>query len=193
MMNDYIIPTIINQSEVLKSNTYNINDESKPQMWLENPKDILSDNFLQILDFFYIPCVVCILFFKPKNFVERFAHIDLQTSDLVQTHAFNILTQGTNSTMSWYEKKNFNDGVWDRPLTKQKTPHLSYKVDDCNLKFSCQLPLNKLLLVNTSILHAINVSHESRLCISLRTGLVFPTWTDVTSHFSYIHDTISNF
>jgi len=187
MFNEYIIPTVINEVDILKDNKLKIHNELKPQLWLENPKDLLSIKFLEILESFNIPCVVCIIFFKPKNYVETFAHIDYQTKTLIQTHAFNIITQGVDSTMSWYEKK-LDNSSWDLPLTKQDVPHLSYKVESCNLKFSYKLPLHQLMLVNTSMLHVINVSQESRLCVSLRTGLVFPTWYSAAQHFSYLFD-----
>lgn len=154
------------------------------------PHEILTSRFLKLLASNNIPVITCLVFYKPPYYQEKIAHIDLKVSTMIQTHALNLITAGHDSEMIWFEKPpsiNLTDIDYTDSITpvwtNVKTPYIAYNRSNLKEIFRYTIPLNKLTLVNVSLPHSIDTGQSSRLCISLRTGLVFKDWKDAYQRF----------
>jgi hypothetical protein len=173
------------------NNRINLNLEpDKTKILRFQPYEILTDKFLKTLIQNNIPVITCLVFYKPAHYIEKIAHVDLKVSTMIQTHALNLITYGHDSDMVWFEKplqNTYPDVTYADSATPAwtnvKTPYIAYDRNECKEIYRYSLPINKLTMVNVSIPHSIDTKQSARLCISLRTGLIFKNWEDACRRF----------
>lgn len=143
------------------------------------PGDVIfSNEWLELLSKFDLTVKKAMVFYKPANFINRWAHIDtigINAPDETVIFAMNWVISGLTGDMFWYD---IPSGERIVRWTTSHRPYLAWPVSALTKIDHCAIN-DKLTLVRTDIPHAITVKDESRWCVSVRLHYLENSWQEV--------------
>lgn len=135
------------------------------KLWIEYASDTLKVSIKPAL-----------VFYRPANYIEDVAHIDMDGSKF----GLNWVIGGLGSQMSWFENK--TDPMIVRYTEGTKLPYKSKKIIDLEEIDRHVILPNNLTLVRVDIPHCIMMGSESRWCVSIRPNFKDTTWEGCTNY-----------
>lgn len=168
LRNDWLIPNLSLKSSDVSNNEqytwdYKCEDIFTPQ-WIEKLKEIGFDLWKVMV------------FYKPKNFKNNWAHIDTYSDppDKIVECGLNWIISNGDSEMHWYSSPSDERIVrW----TESNRPYIAWPINELIEIDQCSINHNPVL-INTGQPHAIVNENSERWCISVR-FYVDNTWDEI--------------
>jgi hypothetical protein len=142
--------------------------------YFDNPKDIFSPDWIDYMKNIEIEIASALVFYKPPNFVQNFAHIDGEN----EIFAINWTIIGKNSEMVWYDTSDSENKL---EYTESDTYYFKWPVEKLTEIDRCEISTVTSTIVRVNFPHNITVRNEPRISISARTSS-FKSWDSIINH-----------
>jgi hypothetical protein len=144
-------------------------------IWSPPIADIINPAWVKVMHDKGIPIDThCMLFYRSPWFNTQWAHIDIDGKNKIDPASvgFNIVIDGEDSDMLWYEKPS-TSGVAQK--TMASTPYSAWEMKSLK-EIDRACITSKLTVVRVDMPHGIIMKDRPRWCISLRLIETACTW-----------------
>jgi hypothetical protein len=174
----------INVSDAIRSDWHWNHSSNRDCQHISNLSNVFNQSWIDSMFEKGIVLQGALLFFKCSKFKNQFAHCDVLNFEprIDCTNAINIVIGGENSEMIWYDLPDIK-GMREKSAMSANALHEMWPIQILKEKERGKIQLNEITLVRTDLPHAVNVSDNSRICISVRTNRSHQSWADNIKYF----------
>jgi hypothetical protein len=159
--------------------TWPVINDTIPSIIRPSPADILSKEWLKVLQSYSLTLFKLVVFYRPANFCDEIAHVDTRTgSNPGCRAAINFVYGGMGSAMHWYDSSStarISDNNYGGKFINSGPINTLTEIDSANIA-------GQPVLVRIDIPHAISAGKTERWCVSIRCSEFEVDWEQVVDN-----------